>query len=182
MPQVFTSYAEAFLAISPFHFAYFGVAMCLILSGLGAGWGIFTTGSSLVGASVKSPRIRSKNLISIIFCEATAIYGVIATFLLAARVRSLPDVEIPPEPTGWVAESIQASWIILTSGLTIGLSNLFSGISVGITGSSAALCDAQKAELFPKMLVVEIFASALSLFGMIVGFYQLSLAHFPSTS
>lgn len=49
--------------MSPYGYANFGVAFGLGLSIVGAAWGIWLTGSSLVGAAVKAPRIRSKNLI-----------------------------------------------------------------------------------------------------------------------
>lgn len=56
-------WSEVLTHMSPYGFANFGVAFGLGLSIVGAAWGIWLTGSSLVGAAVKAPRIRSKNLI-----------------------------------------------------------------------------------------------------------------------
>merc|ERR1719291_1598349 len=126
-----TSYLCLFQSVSPYMWSYMGIAFALGVSVIGAAWGIFLTGSSIVGGGIKAHRISSKNLVSIIFCEAVA------------------------------------------------FSNLVCGVCVGVSGSGCALADAQKPEMFVKMLIVEIFGSALGLFGVIVGIIQANGATFP---
>ena len=61
-------WGEVLTHMSPYGYANFGIAFGLGLSVVGAAWGIWLTGSSLVGAAVKAPRIRSKNLIRCVAC------------------------------------------------------------------------------------------------------------------
>lgn len=163
-----------FMNISPYFWCALGIGLCVGLSVLGAAWGIFITGSSLLGAAQREPRITSKNLISIIFCEAVAIYGVIVAIILQTKIEKVDQL-----PNGlWPTAAYTAGYAILGSGLTTGWANLSCGISVGVVGSSAALSDAQNSTLFVKILVVEIFGSALGLFGVIIGIIIAGQANF----
>ena len=197
----FDNWLVLFEHVPPYGLADIGIGISIGVSVLGAAWGIFTTGSSLVGAAIKAPRIRSKNLISVIFCEAVAIYGVIIAIILSTKMgtpeaypantkgtdcNSLDALKaswprVPGDGEGcqetlYMKNLLFAAYSMFNAGLCVGLSNLFCGICVGITGSGCALADAQNGSLFVKILIIEIFGSALGLFGVIVGIIMSSPA------
>merc|ERR1712216_361202 len=104
-PMMGDTWSNQFSTIDPVFLSFYGTGFALGLSVLGAAWGIFLTGSSLLGAAIKVPRIRSKNLISIIFCEALAIYGVIIAIISATKVD-------PAKTKGaWLEQSSQGTYL-----------------------------------------------------------------------
>jgi len=173
---LFTDSGEAFNVgrfleeSSPYAWGATGVGLCIGLSVAGAGWGIFLTGASILGGGVRAPRITTKNLISIIFCEVVAIYGVIIGIVYSAKLAAVAEDVL------YTRENYYTGFALFWGGLTVGACNLLCGVCVGVAGSTAAIADAADPDLFVKILVVEVFGSILGLFGLIVGLIMVGSA------
>ncbi|PVV04841.1 hypothetical protein BB560_000646 [Smittium megazygosporum] len=154
---------EFLTQISPYSWALYGICLCVGISAIGAGWGMFITGTSIVGAGVRSPQIATRNLISVIFCEVVGIYGIIMSIVFSSKLGPVTN------PEGFSKSDYFTGFSIFFGGITVGLCNMACGVAVGITGSTIANADAHDSQLFVKTMIVEIFGSVIGLFGLIVG-------------
>ena len=60
--------------------------------------------------------------LSVIFCEAVAIYGVIVAIILQTKLDNVPASKI------YDPESLRAGYAIFASGIIVGFANLFCGL------------------------------------------------------
>lgn len=135
------SWGQMVYCVYPYSWAYVGVAASITLSILGAVWGIYITGASLLGSAIKSPRVRTKNLVSVVFCEAVAIYGVIMAIIMSEKIEIYgKGLDIYSSPEAY-RKVLYSSLALLWTGIGVGLSNVICGICVGISGSSCVLAD-----------------------------------------
>ena len=174
--QASFSLVEDILLLAPVYWGALGLGIGMGLSVIGAAWGIFLCGSSLLGAAIRVPRIQSKNLISIIFCEAVGIYGIIIAIIMSSKFESIEYAA--DQFQGHTFNDYFTGYLLFAAGLTVGLANVGCGVCVGIVGSAAALADAQNATLFIRILIIEIFGSAFGLFGLIIGLIITTKAQF----
>ncbi|KAL0236871.1 hypothetical protein PCE1_000268 [Barthelona sp. PCE] len=136
--------------------------ICAGASILGAALGIYYCGVSILGGAVKNMHIRTRSFVSIVFCEACGLFGVILALLFIVKI------EIPKKITETVCSNIYTSgYAMLAAGLILGISNLIAGISIGLCGSGLAIADAQNKDHFMLVLVSEIFCSVISIFALI---------------
>ena len=173
----YEGWMDIFYCINPAFWAFLGLSFVLAFSIAGAAWGIWTTGVSIVGSAIKMKRIVSKNLISVIFCEAVAIYGVIVAIILQNKLGPLVSNVTGSGVTFQNAE--YSAYNVFAIGFVVGASNLVCGLSVGVIGTGTALAHAQTPSTFVSMLIVQIFASALGLFGVIIGIIMANKMNWP---
>lgn len=72
-------------------------------------------------------------------------------------------------------------YVFLTTGIAVGIIEVASGLAIGLLGGLTSMADAQNPQLFVRMLLVQVFASVIGLFGLLFGILQMN-AHFASSS
>ncbi|KAF6144890.1 hypothetical protein GIB67_027859, partial [Kingdonia uniflora] len=175
-----SSWSHALVQISPYTFSAIGIAISIGVSVLGAAWGIYITGSSLIGAAIKAPRITSKNLIRSAACSSTKYPRQVGQSSFIVNVSF--SARLWQYMVLLLQLSFKQSWRVChhlrymnLSLLELDMQSLpqdncglcqpFLRVVWGIIGSSCALSDAQNSSLFVKILVIEIFGSVLGCSG-----------------
>ena len=132
-----------------------GVGAAVVLSNLGAAYGMARAGAGIAGMGQRRPQLIIKCLLPVVMASILGIYGLIVSVVLLKKVD-------------FATHSWHTGYKHLAAGLSCGLSCLAAGYAIGVVGDVGSRCMAQQERLYVGMLLILIFAEAIALYGMIL--------------
>ncbi|OHS97630.1 ATP synthase subunit C family protein [Tritrichomonas foetus] len=159
--------------LNPYNFAGEGIGLCVGLAACGAAWGIWSCGTAMAGTAVISGRIAMRDIMNLILCEVIAIYGLIMALVLNGRMVYYP----PP----FDRNHYHAGYAIFFGGIVQGLCSFSAGLAIGIMGATISVVCHRDADMFFKLLIVQIFSELIGIMGLLVCLLMSMRAKFQPT-
>ncbi|KAH7827971.1 putative V-type H+-transporting ATPase subunit c [Monocercomonoides exilis] len=135
-------------------YGFLGAAIGAILSNLGSAFGVAQSGIGSVALGYHKPELVLKSLLPGIMAGLLGIFGLIVAIIIMVGIKN--EYTYPK------------SFSHLASGLSVGLSSLAAGITLGITGETGSRMYGREPKIFTGMLLVYIFGEALAVYGIII--------------
>ncbi|KCZ79387.1 hypothetical protein H312_03226 [Anncaliia algerae PRA339] len=144
-------YDEEYKAINAF-----GMLSCMILSLAGNTNSIKSIGSILSGTSILVPRVGFKSFVGIVMSELNTLLGMVFVWMILNTKVTDPF------------DCLMSA----TAGIIVGFCNYYSSTAVGMLTSSLTIMDAKDKTLFSKLIVLELLASTMGVFGFVLGIFM----------
>ncbi|KAJ6226890.1 v-type proton atpase 16 kda proteolipid subunit [Anaeramoeba flamelloides] len=141
---------------SSYFYGFLGTAVALVFAVLGSAYGVAKSGVGICATGVIRPEQVMKYVIPAIMASIVGIYGLIIAVVIGTTL----------DETNY---SSYKSFADLSAGLSVGLSGIGAGVSLGIVGDAGVRASAQQPRVFTGMMLILIFAEALGIYGLIVG-------------
>lgn len=142
---------------APF-FGMGGIACAMIFGCAGAAYGTAKSGIGIAGVGTFRPDLIMKSLIPVVMAGIIAVYSLVISVLIAGDLSPPPDQNY----------SLFNGFMHLAAGLSVGLTGLAAGYTIGVVGDVGVRSYMLQSRVFVGMVLILIFGEVLGLYGLIV--------------
>ncbi|KAJ5754627.1 hypothetical protein N7533_004170 [Penicillium manginii] len=147
---------------APF-FSFAGIAAAMVFGSAGAAYGTAKSGIGIAGVGtfrsdlIMKIRTILQSLIPVVMSGIIAVYGLVVAVLISQALSPTNNL------------SLYTSFMHLAAGLSVGLTGIAAGYTIGIVGDAGVRAYMQQSRVYVGMILILIFGEVLGLYGLIVG-------------
>lgn len=135
-------------------FSLISILSAIGFSGIGSILGIAMTASVSTRLVAEKPERFGMALVFTVLAETPVIYGLLVSLFIIM--------------SGSNVNNFYSSLSLLASGISVGITGLFSGLGIGIAGSAAIGAISERDDLFGKALVFAVLPESIVIYGLLV--------------
>jgi len=144
---------------APF-FGAMGCSIAMIFANIGAAYGMAKCSVAISSVGVLHPEGVIRNLIPVILSSVLAIYGLCVSVLISTSLKE--------------KSALFTNFLYLGAGMSVGISALAAGFSIGIIGDAGVRGVALQPRLYMGWMLILIFAEVLGIYGFIVSLLMIT--------
>ena len=143
-------------------FALLGVAVAVILAGMGSAYGVGVAGQAAAGVVTEDPDKFAKVLLLQLLPGTQGIYGLLIAFLILQKIGMLGGA---PADLTWMQ-----GLYLLACGIPIGVVGIFSAIAQGKTAAAGIMLIAKRPGELAKGMVYAAMVETYAVLALLVSF------------
>lgn len=134
--------------------AMIGIALCVLLCGIGSSIGLFKTGSAAAGVLGEEPKKFGKVMVLVLLPATQGIYGFIIALIASGKVSEV--------------QSLAEGWMIFGAVLPMAISGLITGIFQGKSAVNCIYAVNKQDSLSGKLIVYPGMIEFYAILGLII--------------
>ena len=135
-----------------------GVALCVILCGIGSGFGLLKTSSVAAGVLSEDPKKFGKVMVLVLLPATQGIYGFIIGIIASSTLAQIPEIANVPE----------AGWAMFGAVLPMAISGLISAFFQGKAAATCIKAVGKQESLSGKLIVYPGMIEFYAILGLII--------------
>lgn len=137
-----------------FAIAMIGVALCVLLCGVGSSVGLFKTGSAAAGVLGENPKKFGKVLVLVLLPATQGIYGFIIAIIASSSIGGI--------------ETVAQGWAMFGAVMPMALSGLVTGIFQGKSAVNCIYAVGKQDSLGGKLIIYPAMIEFYAILGLII--------------
>lgn len=134
--------------------AIIGVALCVLLCGIGSAIGLYKTGSAAAGVLGEDPKKFGKVLVLVLLPATQGIYGFIIGIIASSRLDAIVE--------------LAEGWAMFGKVMPMALSGLITGIFQGLSAVNCIYAVGKQESLGGKLIIYPAMIEFYAILGLII--------------
>lgn len=148
--------------------AMIGIALCVLLCGVGSAIGLYKTGTAAAGVLSENPKLFGKVMVLVLLPATQGIYGFIVALIASNQLATIQEALIVNEAVAGAGGMVAEGWAIFGAVLPMTVSGLFTGIFQGRSAVNCIYAVGKQETLGGKLILYPAMIEFYAILGLLI--------------